>query len=92
MRSQGLPHQKQDNQLVSLEPATVHVAGHTQLSDPSAAIRRVIKRREVEKFYQEELDWQKPTFDCVHWDELEDALSSKADLFRLWLTKWVMRT
>ena len=87
MRSQGLPYRKQADQLLPLEPTAVHVAGHKQITDPPAAIRRVIKRREAERFYREELGWPKPTFDCVHWDGLEDALSSKDDIFCLWLTK-----
>ena len=69
--------------------ATVHVAGNKQVTDPFAAIRRVIKLREAERFYREELGRQKTTFDCVHWDRLEDALSSKGDPFRLWPAKQV---
>ena len=46
-------------------------------------MRRVINRREAEKFYREVLGWPTSTFDCVNWVGLEQALEKQWDPFRL---------
>ena len=48
-----------------------------------------MERKDAERFYREELGWLKVTFTCIHWDGLNDALESKGDPFRLWLSKQV---
>ena len=48
-------------------------------------MRRALERKDAEKFYGEELGLQKATFNCVHWDGLNETLETKGEFFCLWL-------
>ena len=83
------PTRKQKEQLLPLEPASLNANGAKQTSNPAPAVRGAMERKDAERFYREELGWPKVTFTCIHWDGLNDALESKGDPFRLWLSKQV---
>ena len=81
------PTRKQKEQLLPLEPASLGVDGVKQTSNLALAVRGAMERKDAERFYREELGWPKVTFTCIHWDGLNDALESKWNPFRLWLSK-----
>ena len=90
MEGARLPDRGQ--QLLPLEKVAVFVGGHKCTTDVSKEVRFSFGKVEAQAFYTRPkhkggLGWSLDRFEQVHWEALEATLSSKPDMYGLWLSK-----
>lgn len=84
------------------EQASIVVGGNKLTSDMGEPIRYLLGHIEARRFYTQPKDiqdngvntgglgWSEEQFDLVDWENLNDSLRRKPDMFRIWLSKQCM--
>ena len=73
--------------LLPKEATALFVDQEKITSDPTNALRYLLGKTKARQFLTTEQGWSGEQFDSVGWDWLNQVLSSKPIMFRLWLSK-----
>lgn len=74
-------------QRLPLESAAVYYKDRKLSGECGSEIRFQAGRVAARRFYIGELGWYSATFDSVDWEARDKSISSKPDMFRIWLFK-----
>jgi hypothetical protein len=81
------PENTKQRQRLPLESAAIYYKGAKISTKCGTEIRFQAGRVAARKFYLDELGWLASTFDSVDWEARDRSLSSKPDMFKIWLFK-----
>ena len=83
----GLLNGLNETHQLPLESAWVIIDGQKQTSDVTRGLRYSIGMHRAREFYEKEGLLDKKVFDQIAWDDLDDFLSKKPPMYKLWYGK-----